>query len=117
VAPNLIDGREVGLDPAGEQTFKMAQDSLLDCFSNHKSCSPLESTLLPSFAINVGPLDGSREPLLVENDGTLLGSYVTLSYCWGGPQTLQLVRSSKEGLKKCIVLDRSVKSGTVISHS
>ncbi|TVY28805.1 hypothetical protein LHYA1_G002154 [Lachnellula hyalina] len=58
----------------------MVQDSLLDCFSNHKSCSPLESTLLPSFAINVGPLDGSREPLLVENDGTLLGSYLLLGW-------------------------------------
>ncbi|TVY41806.1 hypothetical protein LSUB1_G001187 [Lachnellula subtilissima] len=97
----------------------MVQDSLLDCLSNHKSCSTLESTLLPSFAIDVGPLDGSREPLLVENDGTLLGSYVTLNYCWGSPQTLQLVRSSKEGLKECTALDslpQTLKDAVIITR-
>ncbi|KAF4620134.1 hypothetical protein G7Y89_g14689 [Cudoniella acicularis] len=118
-APDIIDGREVELDPAADRIFSMIQEYLLDCLSNHESCSSTQSTPLPSFVIDVGPSDGSRELRLIENDGALSGSYITLSYCWGGPQSLQLTKSTKEGLKRYIPLNdlpQTLKDAVMITR-
>lgn len=64
--------------------FAFAQYWLNDCMTHHKLCRSIQprKTALPSRVIDVGPSDGSQEPVLYLTNGAT-GPYIALSYCWG----------------------------------
>lgn len=45
--------------------------------------SKTSAPILPTRIIDVGPLDGSIDPRLVEARNNSSGFYASLSYCWG----------------------------------
>jgi hypothetical protein len=59
---------------------------LEDCVSNHQECRITNPAFFPTRVIDVGPEDGSKDPVLVVNRGEMKSRYVALSHCWGsGP--------------------------------
>ena len=69
------------------------------CSDLHESCLSNTDVVLPTFVLDVGPDGDATAPRLVENDGSQRGTYLTLSYCWGGRQTAQLTTNSMEAYK------------------
>jgi hypothetical protein len=52
------------------------------CIESHTDDCGAETGAFPTRFIDVGPMDGSVEPRLVESPG-ITGAYATLSHCWG----------------------------------
>jgi hypothetical protein len=67
-----------------DTAFALAQYWLNDCVTHHELCRSIQprETALPSRVIDVGPSDGSQEPVLHLSNGAT-GPYIALSYCWG----------------------------------
>jgi hypothetical protein len=85
----------------------MAKAFLADCQSNHGECALLERTRLPTRVIDVsGPLARADQvKLYITAPGGEWGQYVTLSYCWGGPQAVCLKRDTIFDFTRGIRLD------------
>ncbi|KAH8651520.1 heterokaryon incompatibility protein-domain-containing protein, partial [Tricladium varicosporioides] len=63
--------------------MSLVQAWLNDCRQSHLTCRD-NSNFIPSRVIDVGPLDGSREPrLYLTSEKDRCMPYLTLSYCWG----------------------------------
>ncbi|OCL03837.1 HET-domain-containing protein, partial [Glonium stellatum] len=90
------------MDSGSDACFEQIKAWINDCVEQHSICKQPEFTALPSRVIDVGPLDGSQEPKLVETKG-LFGKYLTLSHCWGGSQPIKTVRDTLEENKRCIL--------------
>ncbi len=54
-----------------------------DCTNLHKDCTSSKLSKLPTRVIDVGKLNGSKNPKLFVSNETE-GDYVALSHCWGG---------------------------------
>jgi len=79
------------------------------CQNQHSECHrPLVT--LPTRVVDVGTLDGSRQPRLVVSEGRL-GQYVTLSYCWG--KTEQLITRVDNFVAHCNQINLSSLSKTI----
>ncbi|RFU33738.1 hypothetical protein B7463_g2592, partial [Scytalidium lignicola] len=61
-----------------------------ECHSTHARCraSSSDDPLLPHRVIDVGSLDNSAEPYLLETSDQT-GKYLTLSHCWGGASSIK----------------------------
>ncbi|MCJ1469471.1 hypothetical protein MMC07_008104 [Pseudocyphellaria aurata] len=76
------------------EDFGAAKRWLQSCRNNHSRCVSKEQKpsrrdgWLPTRVIDVGPMDGSKEPRLLCGPGKS-GQYATLSYCWGNIVTVQ----------------------------
>ena len=124
----VVAGRYLGLDPSSEAHFQLAAHWIEDCVRNHIGCSlNVTSTFsseqyerqpslpsrvinaglcpLPTRVIDVGSLDGKRSPFLYET-GHRLGTYVTLSHCWGNTSTLTTTAITLEDRKSGIELSK-----------
>lgn len=77
------------LDPASRECLAVAKDWLHTCLSEHKKCnsSGASQRPLPTRVIDVG---GEACPPKIFNTNGKFGSYVALSYCWGGDSTFVL---------------------------
>ncbi|KAH8645541.1 heterokaryon incompatibility protein-domain-containing protein [Tricladium varicosporioides] len=60
---------------------RLAKLWLARCWINHPRCIQLQIPRMPNRLVDVGPPDGSRDPILVTP--TVLSRYVALSHCWG----------------------------------
>ncbi|KAF5706116.1 het-domain-containing protein [Fusarium mundagurra] len=69
--------------------FKLVSSWLEDCISNHKACwrPDFNQTTLPTRVIDVGLINGTRCPKLIDGNGAY-GKYCALSHCWGERQVL-----------------------------
>jgi hypothetical protein len=69
---------------------------MLDCLTNHPCCINTEGALpfLPSRVIDLGPSDGSNDPVLRESSSTR-GRYVALSHRWGNLGQAKLTTANR----------------------
>ncbi|KAL5083826.1 hypothetical protein Trisim1_012424 [Trichoderma cf. simile WF8] len=85
--------------------FDLISNWLSDCLTNHHGTCPInENSPLPRRVVDVGPPDGSRQPLLVTTTEGQTGKYITLSYCWGKRPFFTLRSSNMEKFKQSIPL-------------
>lgn len=100
------------------EDFTVAKQWIQHCLDNHSRCSSralnsqnpsIESGWIPTRVIDVGPIDGSREPRLICDPG-VSGQYVTLSHCWGNAVTVQTTTESLSAHKKQITLATLTKT-------
>jgi hypothetical protein len=65
------------------ETFDFVREALEECTQSHELCYR-GASVLPTRVIDVGNEDESRDPFLYATKEGEIGSYATLSYCWGG---------------------------------
>lgn len=61
--------------------LRLAKLWLARCWVNHPQCLQPRVPLMPKRLVDVGPQDGSRDPVLVVPHA--LSRYLALSHCWG----------------------------------
>ncbi|KAI1746207.1 heterokaryon incompatibility protein-domain-containing protein [Xylaria scruposa] len=78
-----------------DESFGMAKACIDNCAREHRAnCPPLQgSSILPDRVIDC--VDSSK-PKIVLTGGQIHGSYVTLSYVWGGPQPMLTTKNIDE---------------------
>ncbi|GAW16743.1 hypothetical protein ANO14919_061800 [Xylariales sp. No.14919] len=83
-----------GLDISSERAFEKARQWLKTCCNWHSACPSSRGTPLPTRVIDVSG-DTIR---LVDTRAEKLkhDKYVTLSYCWGGPQPVTTTKATLE---------------------
>jgi hypothetical protein len=93
-----------------EDTFRINLDQMLTCLTSHADCINAEGPLplLPTRVVDVGPVDGSEEPVLRELPG-VRGRYVALSHPWGNISMAKLDKSNLKDRLKCIPFDSLTK--------
>lgn len=97
---------------------RLAQTWIQDCCQNHVNCGPARDHQLPTRVICVG--QDNQDPYLVVTDGTMVGKWISLSYCWGTVQTLETTTESLEEHKKSIPLaklPRTIRDAVAITRS
>ncbi|KAL2063296.1 hypothetical protein VTL71DRAFT_5101 [Oculimacula yallundae] len=82
-AAEFIDN---GVDNSWQGMYNAAAAMLEDCHMSHKGCPRAEIPLLPRRVIDVGNRECQSVPNLHVSSPGERSRYVTLSYCWGGPQ-------------------------------
>jgi hypothetical protein len=70
------------LDPGDKGSFDLAAQWINDCTLGHSKCPRPEKSTLPTRVVQI--LDEENLRILSSDEEA---HYVTLSYCWGGPQT------------------------------
>ncbi|KAK5627655.1 hypothetical protein RRF57_003370 [Xylaria bambusicola] len=81
-----------GLDIGSERAFEKARQWLKTCCNKHSTCPSPKRSPLPTRVIDV-----SAETLRLidtQEEGLKHGMYVTLSYCWGGPQPVTTTKAT-----------------------
>lgn len=100
------------------EDFRVANRWLRHCLDRHSRCASralnsqnlsIKNDWMPARVVDVGPIDGSREPRLLCGSG-IFGQYVTLSHCWGGAVTVQTTTETLPAHKKQIPLARLTKT-------
>lgn len=85
---SIIDGRSLYSRHFKDILHIMPKYWLKDCLSNHPWCLDTGESILPTRVIDVGSMDGSIDPFILETKGSLQkparGRWVALSHCWGG---------------------------------
>jgi hypothetical protein len=79
--------RRNDMSTGSEFCLELAQRWFQTCRESHSLCST-RSNRLPSRVIDVGPSDGSQDPVLFISNSKQ-ADYVTLSYCWGDSNPFQ----------------------------
>jgi hypothetical protein len=134
----LLEGRSRRNDESTGSEFciELAQWWLKTCKESHPLCSMQQPRLpllqdqvphrryhapwrkhhpsmrqsrLPSRVLDVGPPDGSQDPILFESNSTQL-DYVTLSYCWGDSAPFKTTKANIEEQKARICLKEMPKT-------
>jgi hypothetical protein len=89
-------------------TFNLVSSWVEKCLTNHTACRNINVTEspLPTRVIDVGLLNGTLLPKLIEGCGRY-GKYAALSYCWGppsGPKPLRTILSTLQARHSSIPL-------------
>ncbi|KAE9381084.1 HET-domain-containing protein [Stipitochalara longipes BDJ] len=87
------------LDPASQAIFKQIKEWISECIAKHESCrnSTSSTASLPTRVIDVGPLDGSRDPFLLTNTQGLHQTepkYIALTHRWPKPSEKMLTTTT-----------------------
>ncbi|KAI1120723.1 heterokaryon incompatibility protein-domain-containing protein [Nemania abortiva] len=83
-----------GLDIGSERAFSKARQWLKTCCNKHSGCTGSQGSPLPTRVIDVS---GEKIRLVdTRAEGLKRGKYVTLSYCWGGPQPVTTTKATLE---------------------
>jgi hypothetical protein len=72
----------IDVDPASDALITQIKKWLQECKENDPNCSPPPPYKLPYRVLDVGPPDGSQDPIL-SIGANRPGEYATLSYRWG----------------------------------
>lgn len=82
-----------------EENIQLIKGWIEDCEKSHDECrSEVHDDSLPELparVIDVGPLDGSQEPKLLQTSSDR-GKWIALSYCWGKTPFLRLLSERKK---------------------
>ncbi|TVY25481.1 hypothetical protein LHYA1_G005729 [Lachnellula hyalina] len=80
---------------SSENWQSSASSWINDCLAGHEACAPqsLATRRPPTRVIDVGPTDGSTDPLL-HISGNDVQEWVTLSHCWGQSQPIKTTLQS-----------------------
>jgi hypothetical protein len=95
-------GRAVSTHSSSTECMLLATEWLQTCLKDHAACAVSSRTAkLPTRLIDVG--DSTRDPRLVTTSGDI-GTWIALSYCWGGDSEFVYNDSKKEALEDGIRL-------------
>ncbi|KAF8851954.1 hypothetical protein BDZ45DRAFT_807872 [Acephala macrosclerotiorum] len=101
----IVSGRSVASKASDDSCFELAKKWRDTCFTTDEGqCVPQTQVSLPTRVIDVGPSDRSRALWLKETNGEL-GSFITLSHCWGKVANFVTVRQNLEERKRIIRMD------------
>lgn len=85
-AARYIYARPVDPDPLSPENLAKHFVMLADCMMRHEKCpSMARNPVLPTRVLDLSPINGQADPKLHLSHSEQ-HAYVTLSYCWGGPQ-------------------------------
>lgn len=84
---------EIAIDSASESCFRRIEGWVKNCVEGHADCKQSSRKILPTRLIDVGPVDGTQSPRLVETRG-MEGTYFALSHCWGKNQPLRTTKAT-----------------------
>ncbi len=92
-----ILARSIFSNSGSVECLYLAAQMLADCLNKHKSCSSLypPSSELPTRIIDT---DGVN-PRLIDSNGQH-GTFVALSYCWGGDVDFKLTRETEQSFRE-----------------
>ncbi|PVH80558.1 HET-domain-containing protein [Cadophora sp. DSE1049] len=115
---NLL-GRSIYEDPASKGCLAVAADWLDACLNEHEKCGMQADTqrALPTRVIDVG--DESKPPKLIATGGKL-GTWIALSYCWGGDSIFIHNDATVADLKAGIPLEkypRTLRDAIIITRA
>ncbi|RYP71114.1 hypothetical protein DL771_005048 [Monosporascus sp. 5C6A] len=85
---------EVDPDLGSPANWSIAKTWLDTCRESHPDCSRAAAAELPTRVIDVGALDSSRGPRLVETQRRSGEEYAALSHCWGGKINRMLTKET-----------------------
>ncbi|KUJ16762.1 HET-domain-containing protein [Mollisia scopiformis] len=116
-ASKFFGHRQPWKSASSDVAFALIKEWLRDCDSNHTLCKTPARDFFPRRLIDVGPIDGSAEPFLIELDNGALASspnrasesaleYFALSYCWGSSQQLVTTPSNIARYKTSLPLSQ-----------
>ncbi|KAI1425069.1 heterokaryon incompatibility protein-domain-containing protein [Xylaria sp. FL1777] len=83
-----------GLDIGSERAFAKARQWLKACCNKHSTCDSSKGSPLPTRIIDVS--DEKIRLVDTRAEGLKRDKYVTLSYCWGGPQPVTTTKATLE---------------------
>ncbi|KAK3504043.1 heterokaryon incompatibility protein-domain-containing protein [Neurospora crassa] len=86
--------------PQTSEAYEFIRSCLRDCDANHPECK-IAGQRLPTRLLDVQH-EGAPQVTLVETESLPVGhstTYVALSYCWGGQQSLTLKTENLEAMK------------------
>ncbi|KXH25235.1 hypothetical protein CSIM01_04179 [Colletotrichum simmondsii] len=90
---NFVYRRPLQRDVKTQKVFSAAVRLYNKCRQDHRRCRYGRDALLPTRVIDVGTVESPTLKLFI-NDAEQEGMYVALSYCWGGEQPGNLVRTT-----------------------
>ncbi|KAK6823806.1 hypothetical protein RU639_006243 [Aspergillus parasiticus] len=97
----FIGGGSVLMDHSDDQgVYDFILECLSDCTTTHEHCDARNPVPLPSRLLQVS--DQNRTCRLVEPTKNQLGTYTTLSYCWGNGNPLKLTKGLYNSFKNGI---------------
>lgn len=101
----FILGRSIAKNPLSNEGINLMKGYVSDCMHHHgQACLLAPSTPLPTRLIDVGDVNTGTAPFLFESRNTS-GSYVALSYCWGGIIHHQTIKANFRQRTKKIDFD------------
>ena len=89
-------------DSGSEGCLFLAKTWLETCLTTHNSCSREMENVLPTRIIDVG--DNERAAILYMSHGET-GSWIALSYCWGGDSDFKLTDATLQRLTQGVPLE------------
>ncbi|KAK0703092.1 heterokaryon incompatibility protein-domain-containing protein, partial [Lasiosphaeria miniovina] len=98
----FVPRRPVHSDFTSQTVISIATGIIDECRNGHSECQPRQPTPLPTRVLNVA--GGQVRLHLARPDEH--AEYVTLSYCWGGPQPLILLHDTLDTFVEGIDTDR-----------
>ncbi|KAM5347695.1 hypothetical protein ACJ41O_007519 [Fusarium nematophilum] len=93
---------------------------IADCQEHHQDCQPSGPTPLPTRLLRITKQEPFPQVNLHMAPPGKVGEYAALSYCWGGPQEIQLVTSNLEIFKRKIPfqsLPQTLKDAVITAMS
>ncbi|KAK2761233.1 hypothetical protein FQN54_001755 [Arachnomyces sp. PD_36] len=90
-AAGIISSRPPNPSPASDQAFELINKWVSDCESSHGRDCGSRASYLPTRLVEICTGESLRLYEPVPNEQ---GRYVALSYCWGGPQKFQTLKST-----------------------
>ena len=99
VAADYVMGRPIVHDINSESVFKHARIWIEECQMKHINCPTPEDPLLPTRVVDVGNEEGTSPIKLRVGTNQERAKYAALSYCWGGSQSVALVKSTLDTMK------------------
>lgn len=103
--PGKLNERLLPSSHDSSETFAFIRQAIQTCCESHNDACPKNiDVTLPTFLLEVGPINGENIARLFESDGIEKGSYLALNYCWGGPQEVQLTTNTIASFMKSIQL-------------
>ena len=111
--------RDIHSDSSSPACLLVGAEWLKSCRETHPECAPQhKQSHLPSRVINVG--DDSTNPFLHISDPREVGSWVALSYCWGGPSEFILTNGRLGEFQRGLPLDkfpRTIRDAILVTRA
>lgn len=116
----FILGRGIAESPLSKEGIKVMKMFIDDCTHHHgQTCSLDSSTPLPTRVLDVGDPNTRTAPFLFQSRGAF-GSYLALSYCWGGVSRHQTTKANFRQRTKHIEYDtlpRTIKDAIKVTRA
>ena len=94
MAAQYIKWRPINIQPSSDESIAQARQWIYECLLEHDDCPDPADSALPTRLVEI--LDDERLILHENSSRTERGTYTTMSYRWGGPQTFATTTDTYE---------------------